>query len=334
MEYRRLGRAELPISPIGLGTWAMSGTGWNQGWGDQDDEVSIATIRRALDLGINWIDTAATYGIGHSEEVVGRAIAPLTDKPLVFTKCGVVRDPLRPQQAPIRSLAPASIRAEVEGSLRRLGVERLDLLQFHFPDEVGTPVEESWATMAELIDEGKVRAAGLSNFPIELMQACQRIRPVDCVQPGLSLIHRESLAETLPWCAANGISAIVFSPLRSGLLTDSFQAADVAAFDESDWRREHADFTPPALPRNIALRDALVPVAARWDGSVSSVALAWALAQPGVTGVIAGARAPHELEAWVGAASIELDQPSLAEIRAALRGTGAGHGPIDAVRPD
>jgi aryl-alcohol dehydrogenase-like predicted oxidoreductase len=310
----------------------MSGTGWNQGWGPQDDDVSIATIHRAMELGINWVDTAATYGIGHSEEVVGRAIArlPTALRPLVFTKCGVVRDPSRPDASAIRTLRPESIRAEVDGSLRRLGIERIDLLQFHWPDESGTPVEDSWGAMAELIEEGKVRAAGISNFSIELMTQCHEIRPIDCVQPGLSLIHRQALADVIPWARDHGVSVIVYSPLRSGLLTDDLTATDVAAFDPSDWRRSHPDFTSPAIERNLTFRDALRPIAERHQTSVASVAISWALAAPGVTGVIAGARAPGELDAWAHAGSIELIDQDLGRIERSLRETGAGDGPIGA----
>ena len=328
---RRLGQSGIEISPIGLGTWAMSGTGWNQGWGPQDDAVSIATIHRAVELGINWIDTAATYGIGHAEEVVGRAIAtlPRAIRPLIFTKCGVVRNPSRPDAPAIRTLAPSSIRAEVDGSLRRLGIERIDLLQFHWPDEVGTPVEESWGTMVDLIGEGKVRAAGVSNFPIESMERFHKARRIDSVQPGLSLIHRQSLSDVIPWARDRGVAVIVFSPLRSGLLTDNFGAADVAEFAATDWRRTHPDFMPPALDRNLALRDALRPIAQRHETSTSSIAIAWALASPGVTGVIAGARGPHELDAWSNAGELVLSEQDLVESELALKATGAGDGPTE-----
>ena len=330
---RPLGRSDLTISPIGIGTWAMSGTAWNQGWGPQDDAVSIATLERAVDLGINWIDTAATYGIGHSETVVGEALARMspTRRPYVFTKCGVVRDAGHPDAPAIRTLRPQAIRAEVEGSLRRLRIERIDLLQFHWPDETGTPIEESWGTMAELIREGKVRAAGVSNFSIELMERCHRVRPIDCVQPGLSLIHREALGDVIPWARDHRVSVIVYSPLRSGLLTDALSQKDIAAFDPSDWRRSHPDFTSPAVERNLALRDALRPVGARHRASVAGIAIAWALAVSGVTAVIAGARAPEELDAWADAGSISLGAEDLTEIARALQETEAGSGPIGAV---
>jgi aryl-alcohol dehydrogenase-like predicted oxidoreductase len=321
-----LGRTGLDISRIGIGTWAMSGPGWNQGWGRQDDEVSIQTIHRAIDLGINWIDTAATYGVGHSEEVVGKAIRrlPASDRPLVFTKCGVIRQPGDLTSSPVRTLAPDSIRAEVEASLRRLGIDHIDVLQFHFPDEQGTPLEDSWGTMQRLIEEGKVRASGLSNFPLPLVERCEAIAPVGCIQPGLSLIHREALEVELPWAAANNVGAIVFSPLRSGLLTDSFSAAEVDTFDEGDWRRRHPDFNPPGLDRNLNLRDALRPIASRHSTTVSAVAIAWALSQNGVTGAIAGARAPDEIVAWIGAAELDLEDVDGADIDTAIRASHSG----------
>jgi aryl-alcohol dehydrogenase-like predicted oxidoreductase len=249
-------------------------------------------------------------------------------RPLVFTKCGVLRDPSRPEAPAIRTLEPASIRAEVDGSLRRLGVERIDLLQFHWPDESGTPIQESWGTMTDLIGEGKVRAAGISNFPIELMAKCHQIRPIDCVQPGLSLIHRQALADVVPWARDHGMSVLVYSPLRSGLLTDELTKTDVAMFDASDWRRTHADFNPPAIERNLRLRDALRPIAQRHEASVSSIAISWALTAPGVTGVIAGARSPSELDAWAHSGAIVLTAQDLAEVERALLRTGAGEGPI------
>jgi aryl-alcohol dehydrogenase-like predicted oxidoreductase len=330
MIRRRLGQSDLWISPIGLGTWAMSGTGWNQGWGPQDDTVSIATIHRAVERGINWVDTAATYGIGHAEEVVGAAVRslPAADRPFVFSKCGVIRDASDPHAPAIRTLAPASIRAEVEGSLRRLGVDRIDMLQFHWPDETGTPIEESWRTMADLIEEGKVGAAGLSNFSVDLMERCHRIRLVDGIQPGLSLIHRAALADVIPWANQNGVSAIVFSPLRSGLLTDAITLSDIEAFDSSDWRRTHPDFQSPAVDRNLTLRDLLRPIARRHETSVSSIAIAWALSMQGVTATIAGAREPREIDAWSDAGSLALSEADRKEIASALLVSGAGEGPV------
>lgn len=326
MKQCLLGRTGLTISRIGLGTWAMSGTGWNQGWGRQDDEVSIQTLHQAIALGINWIDTAATYGVGHSEEVVGQAIRrlPASERPLVFTKCGVIRQPGNLTSPPVRTLAPDSIRAEVEASLRRLGIDHVDVLQFHFPDEQGTPLEDSWGTMQRLIDEGKVRASGLSNFPIPLMERCEAIAPIGCIQPGLSLIHREALEMELPWAAAHNVGAIVFSPLRSGLLTDSFSSAEVDTFENGDWRRDHPDFQRPGLDRNLYLRDLIRPIASRHSSTVSAIAIAWALSQNGVTGAIAGARAPDEIAAWIGAAELDLDDVDGADIDAAIRASRAG----------
>jgi aryl-alcohol dehydrogenase-like predicted oxidoreductase len=323
---RPLGTSGLEITTVGFGAWAAGGGGWAYGWGPQDDETSLAAMRRALELGVNWIDTAAVYGLGHSEELVGRLLRELPDaeRPLVFTKCGLVwneRDRMAP---PRQTLEPASIRVEVEASLRRLGLERIDLYQFHWPDAVGTPVEASWETMARLVEEGKVRAAGVSNFDVELLERCERIRHVDSLQPPFSLIRRGAGRREIPWCAAHGTGVICYSPMQSGLLTDGFTADRVAALPEEDWRRRSAEFRPPLLQRNLALRDALQPIAERQGTTVSAVAVAWTIAWPGVTGAIVGARSPVQVDGWIGAAALELSPGDLAAIAAAVERTGAG----------
>jgi aryl-alcohol dehydrogenase-like predicted oxidoreductase len=266
--------------------------------------------------GLSWIDTAAVYGLGHSEEVVGRALRqiPASERPLVFTKCGLIFDPNDRQREPQRDLSPASIRRELEASLRRLGVEQIDLYQFHWPDASGTPLADSWGEMGRLIDEGKIRAAGVSNFTLEMLEAAEAIRHVDSIQPPLSLIRRESGADVIPWAAAHQTGVIVYSPLQSGILTSSFSAARVAALAPDDWRRRSSNFQEPALTRNLALRDRLVPIAKRYDTSVSAIAIAWATAFPGVTGAIVGARSPEQLDDWIAAASIQLSAADLAEI--------------------
>src|SRR5688572_9228276 len=244
---RPLGTSGLEISTLGLGAWAIGGGGWSFGWGPQEDESSIAAIRRAVDSGVNWIDTAAVYGLGHSEEVVARALAsiPPSERPYVFTKGGLVWSEADRFAPAMRVLRPASIRAECEASLRRLGVERIDLYQFHRPDEVGTPVEDSWSEMMRLIEEGKVRLAGVSNFDVSLLERCEALRHVDSLQPPLSLVRREAAGAEIPWCERHGTGVIVYSPLQSGLLTDGFSAGRVATMADDDWRRHSTEFQAP-----------------------------------------------------------------------------------------
>jgi len=326
---RRLGSSGLEITTVGFGAWAIGGGGWAFGWGPQDDADSLATMHHALELGINWIDTAAVYGLGHSEEVVGRLLRelPAGDRPLVFTKCGLVWDERDPMAQPRRVLKPASIRREAEASLRRLGVERIDLYQFHWPDETGTPVEDSWAEIVRLIEEGKVRAAGVSNFDVGLLERCEAIRHVDSLQPPFSLICREVAEREIPWCAAHGTGVIGYSPMQSGLLTDGFTADRVARLPVDDWRRRAPEFQPPNLGRNLALRDALRPIAQRHGTTASAVAVAWTLEWPGVTGSIVGARTPAQVDGWIGAAALNLTPAALDEIAEAIVRTGAGAGP-------
>jgi aryl-alcohol dehydrogenase-like predicted oxidoreductase len=326
---RKLGSSGMEITTVGFGTWAMGGGDWAFSWGPQDDAASLSTMRHALELGINWIDTAAVYGLGHSEELVGKLLRELSplDRPLVFTKCGVVWDPKNRMVPGKRSLKPDSIRTECEASLRRLGVERIDLYQFHWPDDSGVRVEDSWATMSQLVREGKVRAAGVSNFDVNLMQRCEAIRHVDSLQPPFSLINRAAAESNIPWCAGNHTGVICYSPMQSGLLTDTFTAERVAKMPKDDWRRDAAEFQQPNLKNNLALRDSLRPIAQRYGVSVSAVAVAWILAWPGVTGAIVGARKPEQVDAWIGAANLQLNEKDLGEIAAAIQQTGAGGGP-------
>jgi aryl-alcohol dehydrogenase-like predicted oxidoreductase len=328
---RRLGSTDLELTTVGFGAWAIGGGGWAYGWGPQDDTDSLAAILHAVDRGVNWIDTAAIYGLGHSEEVVGRALReiPESERPFVFTKGGMVRDLARPFDEPARNLSPASIRREVEGSLGRLGVERIDLYQFHWPDETGTPIEESWGEMARLIDEGKIRAAGVSNFGVSELQRAEAVRHVDSVQPPFSLIRRDSGAGVIPWAAAHGTGVIVYSPMQSGILTDTFSAKRLAAMAENDWRRRSAEFLEPKLSRNLALRDALRPVAYRNGTSVSAVAVAWTLAWPGVTGAIVGARDAAQVDGWIEASTLQFSAEDLGEIVRALEKIGAGSGLVE-----
>jgi len=326
---RPLGRSGLAITRVGFGAWAAGGGGWSFGWGPQDDEDSLAAMRRAIDRGVNWIDTAAVYGLGHSEEVIGRFLRelPSASRPLVFTKCGLIWDEKNPMVQSRRVLQPESIARECEASLRRLGVERIDLYQFHWPDQTGTAVEDSWAAMARLVEQGKVRAAGVSNFGLELLERCEAVRHVDSLQPPFSLIRRDAAEREIPWCAARAAGVIVYSPMQSGILTDSFDAARVARLAPDDWRRRSPEFQAPNLDRNLALRDALRPIARRHEVSVSVVAIAWTLACPGVTGAIVGARSAEQVDGWIGAASVDLTPADLDEIAQALARTGAGAGP-------
>jgi aryl-alcohol dehydrogenase-like predicted oxidoreductase len=326
---RPLGTTDMTITTVGFGAWAVGGGDWAFGWGPQEDEQSIATIRHAIERGINWIDTAAVYGLGHSEEVVRRALegVPAAERPYVFTKCGMVWDEQDRMAKPRQVLRPESIRRECEASLRRLGLERIDLYQFHWPDETGTAVEDSWAAMVRLIEEGKVRAAGVSNFGVELLQRCEAVRHVDSLQPPFSLIRRQAADAEIRWCAEHRTGVIVYSPLQSGILTERFSAERVAALAEGDWRRRSADFKPPRLGRNLALRDALRPIAERHGTTVSAVAIAWTLAWPGVTGAIVGARTPAQVDGWLGATSLELEAADLDDIARAVAQSGAGAGP-------
>ncbi len=329
LPIRPLGSSGLHITTVGFGSWAVGGGGWSYGWGPQDDAESIATMRRALDLGVNWIDTAAVYGLGHSEEVVGKMLReiPASQKPLIFTKCGLIWDPKNPMQVARRVLKPESIRQECEVSLRRLGVERIDLYQFHWPDETGTPVEDSWSTMVKLIEEGKIRAAGVSNFNADLLERCEAIRHVDSLQPPFSMINRAAAETLLPWCKNQNTGVICYSPMQSGILTDGFGPARVAKLASDDWRRRAPEFQEPKLSHNLALRDSLKPIASRHEASVSAVAIAWTLAWPGVTGAIVGARTPVQVDGWIAAASLQLSPEDLGEIAAAIEKTGAGVGP-------
>ena len=331
---RFLGTTGLEITTVGFGAWAIGGGGWSFGWGPQDDQASIETMRHAIELGINWIDTAAVYGLGHSEEVVGQLLRsmPASERPFIFTKCGLVWDKQNPMQEPKRDLRPESIRKECEASLRRLGIERIDLYQFHWPDETGTPVEDSWAEMARLIEEGKVRFGGVSNFDVSLLDRCESIRHVDSLQPPFSLIHRDVAANEIPWCAGHKTGVICYSPMQSGLLTDSFSAERVARMAEDDWRRRSPEFNSPNLQHNLALRDALRPIAKRHGTSVSSVAIAWALSWPGVTAAIVGARNPEQVDGWIGAANLALTESDLKEIASAIEESGAGSGPAAPTR--
>jgi aryl-alcohol dehydrogenase-like predicted oxidoreductase len=323
---RRLGSDGPPISVLGLGTWAMGGP-WQFGWGPADDAESVAAIQHAVELGVNWVDTAPLYGHGHAEEVVARALEPFHpgEDVLVFTKCGR-RFPAPGKAGPIRyDLSPASIREECEQSLRRLRIERIDLYQIHWPDlGTGTPVEESWQAMAALQDEGQVRWLGVCNFSLELLERIEAVRHVDSLQPSFSLLSRHPLEALIPRCRERGTGVLAYSPMASGLLTGSFGRDGVERLAPDDWRRRSPMFTEPKLSQNLALVERLGRVAERLGCSLPALALAWTLANPGVTAAIAGGRRPSQVDGWIEAADVALSEADLAEIEQAVEGTDAG----------
>ena len=325
MRTRRLGRSGPELSTVGFGSWAVGGP-WKFGWGPVDDDESVAAIRYAVEQGVNWVDTAAVYGLGHSEKVVGRAVEPFRagEDVLVFTKCG--RNWVgRPEGVIENDLRPSSIRVECEDSLRRLRVERIDLYQIHWPDwTTGTALEESWGTMAALVDEGKARWIGVSNFDVEQLGRCEAIRHVDSVQPPLSLLARGARGTVLPWAAEHGTGVLVYSPMGSGLLTGAFDAERIAHLDPDDWRRHSPLFSEPLLGRNLALVERLRPLAERLGTTLPALAVAWTLAQPGVTAAIVGARLPRHIDGWLPGADLELGDRELAEIDEAISETEAG----------
>jgi aryl-alcohol dehydrogenase-like predicted oxidoreductase len=328
-----LGRSGAAFTRLGLGTWAIGGP-WRFGWGPVDDTESIAAIRRAIEEGINWVDTAAVYGIGHAEEMVGRALQGYTTGGEVFvcTKCGRKTDA---DGAPYGDLRPQSIIDECEASLRRLGVERIDLYQIHWPDiDSGTPLEESWSAMAKLVDDGKVRWVGVSNFGVDLLDRCEAIRHVDSVQPPLSMLQRSALGDVIPWAAAHGTGVIVYSPMASGLLSGAFDRGRLERLASDDMRLRRAEFTEPALSANLALVERLRVIADELGCAVAELAIAWTLAQEGVTGAIVGARRPDQLDGWIGAAGLDLSDELLHTIDDAIAETGAGAaGPPAQPRP-
>jgi aryl-alcohol dehydrogenase-like predicted oxidoreductase len=314
------GRTGMDITRVGFGAWAAGGTSW----GPQDDDESIAAIRRALELGVNWIDTAPVYGWGHSEEVVARALrgVPEGDRPYVFTKT----EPLKQDDDAHMSGDAATLRAGVENSLRRLGVEQLDLLQVHWPADDDVPLEEYWSTLLALKQEGKAAHVGLSNFDVAQLTEAEGLGHVETLQPPFSAIQRESGGDVIPWCAGNGTGVIVYSPMQAGLLTGSFSRERLEALAPGDWRRSDEDFTD-RLDANLALSDALEPIAAKHATSRGAVAIAWTLAWRGVTAAIVGARSAAQVEGWIDAADLVLDAEDLDAVATAIAATGAGTGP-------
>ncbi len=313
MQTRTLGNSDLKITPVGYGAWAIGGSGWQFAWGSQDDEDSIAAIHRALELGVNWIDTAAVYGLGHSEEVVARALKSWAGpKPYVFTKCGLRWD----AQGNVQKLLTAdSIRHEVEDSLRRLAIDVIDLYQIHWPpDPDSATLEEGWSTLANLKREGKVRWIGVSNFNAQQLKRARAIAPVTSLQPPYSLVHRDIEEDILPYCLREGIGVIVYSPMASGLLTGAMTRERANKLPEDDWRRGHPDFSEPNLSRNLALVERLREIANRHQRSIGEVAIAWTLHNPAVTGAIVGARNSRQAAGVMRAGDLRLNDKEVAEI--------------------
>jgi aryl-alcohol dehydrogenase-like predicted oxidoreductase len=312
MKTKQLGNSDLFITPVGYGSWAIGGSGWQFAWGKQNDNDSVAAIHRALDLGVNWIDTAAVYGLGHSEEVVARALAGYTGpRPYVFTKCGLRWDAKGQTH---RVLTAASIRQECEDSLRRLKVDSIDLYQIHWPVENVNELEEGWSTMAELQREGKARWIGVSNFNVEQMKRAQAIAPITSLQPPYSLVHTDVEAEILPFCERERIGVIVYSPMASGLLTGAMTRERISKLPEDDWRKHHPDYNEPGLSAHLALVERLRAVGNRRGYAPGAVAIAWTLRHPAVTGAIVGARKPDQVDEVVAAAAIHLSQLDLKDI--------------------
>lgn len=305
-----LGRTGMDITRVGIGAWAMGGGGWDWAWGGQDDAESVAAIHRALELGVNWIDTAAQYGFGHSERVVGRAIAGVTPRPYVFSQCG---QPEGPGRTTVHSLRRDSVRRELEGTLTRLGVDAIDLYQLHFPipDE---EVEEGWAALAEAKAEGLVRHIGVSNFDVAQLRRAQAIAPVETLQPQYSLLARDAERAVLPYAEREDIGVVVYSPMGSGMLTGRMTRERIAALPEDDWRRDDPRFREPQLTEHLALVARLERVAARHGVAPGAVAIAWTLRHAAVDGAIVGVRHPGQVDPVVAAADLALDDADLAVI--------------------
>ena len=302
MEKRKLGHSDLLITPVGVGAWAMGGGGWAFAWGPQDDQQSVAAIRAALEAGWNWVDTAAVYGLGHSEEVVARALEGISPRPYIFTKCERCWDENR---RIVMRLKRDSIRRECEDSLRRLKISVIDLYQIHWP-EPDEDVEEGWETLQELKREGKIRWAGISNFNLAQLKRIQAIATPASLQPPYSIISPEIETEILPYCKANGIGVIVYSPMKSGLLTGKMTRERIAALPEDDFRRRVAQFQEPKLTRNLNLAELLRTIGAPHGRTPGEVAIAWTLRHPAVTGAIVGLRSAQQLEGVRGAGDFRL----------------------------
>ena len=315
MRKRKLGSQGPEITVIGVGTWAIGGGGWQYSWGKQDDRDSIAAIHRAIELGISWIDTAPVYGLGHSEEVVGKAVAGRRSKVMIATKCSRPWDAGR--TAILDNLSASSVRAELEASLRRLGTDYIDLYQVHWP-RPEEQLEEGWAEIAKAVKEGKVRFAGVCNFTVDQIRRIHAIHPVASLQPPYSMLRRETEKELLPFCRQNGIGVVVYSPMQMGLLSGAFSRDRMARLDAEDMRSKNPFFAEPALGWNLALVDKLKPIARQAGRSMAELAIAWVLRRPEVTAAIVGARRPEQVGETVSAADWDLTEGEKAEIDALL----------------
>ncbi len=302
MKTRQFGNSDMHITPIGFGSWAVGGGGYKFGWGPQDDQQSIAAINHALDLGINWIDTAAVYGLGHAEEVVAQSLKDRSERPYVFTKCERVWNDHGEISG---SLKAQSIKRECENSLRRLQTDVIDLYQVHWPDPE-QDIEEGWRAMAELKQEGKVRYIGVSNFNVSQMRRAVEIAPISSLQPPFSLLQPDIQNGILPFCQEHNIGVIVYSPMASGLLTGSMNKERIEDLPEDDWRKRDPDFQEPRLSRNLKLVEVLNEIAFMHNVSPGVVAIAWTLQHPGVTGAIVGARRPEQVDGFIAAAEFQL----------------------------
>jgi aryl-alcohol dehydrogenase-like predicted oxidoreductase len=312
MNTKQLGNSDLYITSVGFGAWAIGGSGWEFAWGGQDDKDSVAAIREALDAGVNWIDSAAVYGLGHSEEVVARALEGMSKRPYVFSKCSMIWDERRQIG---HSLKAESIRRECEASLRRLRVDAIDLYQIHWPNP-DDEIEEGWATMAKLKEEGKVRHIGVSNFDVGQMRRALAIAPITSLQPRYSLVHRDVEEKILPFTARQQIGVIAYSPMASGLLTGAMTKERIEQLPADDWRRNHPDFQEPLLSRNLRLVRLLKAIGAHHGCTPAEVAVAWVLHNPAVTGAIVGARKPGQIKGVLGAARLQPSSMELGEIDA------------------
>ncbi|MDE3189072.1 MAG: aldo/keto reductase [Acidobacteriota bacterium] len=311
---RTLGNSDLQLTPIGFGAWAIGGGNWEFAWGPQDDNESVAAIHRALDLGVNWIDTAAIYGLGHSEEIVARALKTTSHKPLVFTKCSMR---WHPDRSIYRSLKAASLAEELEGSLRRLGVDTIDLYQIHWPNP-DEEIEEGWETLARFREQGKIRWIGVSNFTVEQMKRAQKIAPITSLQPPYSMLRRAIEEEVLPFALANGIGVINYSPMVSGLLTGRMTAERVAAFPADDWRRRAVEFNEPRFSRNMRLVEVLRAIGSEHGVGPGVVAVAWTLHHPAITAAIVGGRSAQQVDGVAPALHFRLTVEEYARINAFL----------------
>ncbi|TMD63429.1 MAG: aldo/keto reductase [Chloroflexi bacterium] len=315
MQTRQFGNSDMQITPLGLGTWAIGGGGWAFGWGPQDDEASIATIHRALDLGINWIDTAAVYGMGHSEEIVAKALKGRSNRPYVFTKGSRVWND---QGEITSSLKEQSLRREVENSLQRLQVDTIDLYQLHWPNP-DPDIEEGWSTLAKLKSQGKLRHISVSNFSVEQMERARKIAPITSLQAPYSLIKRDVERDILPYCQEHNIGVIVYSPMMSGLLSGKMTKERIDNFPEDDWRKRNEEFQEPRLSRNLKLASLLQEIGYPYNRTTAEVAIAWTLRHPAVTGAIVGGRHPEQVEEIVGAAEFRLSESELEQIEKFLQ---------------